>query len=131
MNHPAIAAFLVSLSLSLPSYAAAGVRAADASAAAGHDAWVERIASAQEAVDRANQRYENAVRTYGQLRHRRRARGERKAAILVEQEAARAGVAEAARSLDQTLEEARRAGVPPGRVREALARSRAPAEQAH
>jgi len=127
MNHQIFAAFLFSLSLGLPSYAAAGVTPAGTD----HDAWVERIATAQETMDRANQRYEDAVQAYGLMRHRRRARGERKAAILLEQENARAEVTKATRDLEQTLEAARRAGVPPGWVREALAKSASPAEQAH
>jgi inorganic triphosphatase YgiF len=131
MNHHIIAAFLISLSLGLPSYAASGVAPAGVTPATDHDVWVERIATAQEAMDRANQRYANAVQAYGHMRHRRRQRGERKAVILLEQENARAEVAEATHALEQTLEDARRAGVPPGWVREALAKSALPAERAH
>jgi hypothetical protein len=54
------------------------------------------------------------------MRHRRRERGEAKAEIIEEQEAAREAVTQAARGLDALLEEARRAGVPPGWIREAM-----------
>lgn len=108
-----VATFLFSLSLGLPSYAAAGVASGEPEPLSKHDAWVERIATAHEAMDRANERYANAVRSYSNMRHRRRERGELKAGILVEQENARLEMTAAARYLDTTLEEARRAGVPP------------------
>ncbi len=131
MNRQFVAAILISLSLGLPSYAASGVAPAEVTPASDHDAWVERIVAAQESMDQANQRYANAVQAYVRMRHRRRQRGERKAAVLLEQENARAEAAETTRALEQTLEAARRAGVPPGWVREALAKSAAPAQLAH
>jgi inorganic triphosphatase YgiF len=131
MNRQFVAAILISLSLGLPSYAASGVAPADVTPASDHDAWVERIVAAQESMDQANQRYTNAVQAYVRMRHRRRQRGERKAAVLLEQENARDEAAEATHTLEQTLEAARRAGVPPGWVREALAKSAAPAQLAH
>ena len=131
MNQQVVAAFLFSLSLGLPCYAAAGVSAVEAEPLTKHEAWVERIATAQQAMDDANARYENAVRAYSHMRHRRSERGQRKADVLIEQENARAEVAEAARFLDTTLEQARRDGVPPGWVREALAGSTSPAAQTH
>ncbi len=131
MNRQIVAAFLISLSLGLPSYAASGVAPADVTPASDHDAWVERIATAQESMDRANQRYAKALQAYGRMRHRRRERGERKSAVLLEQANAVAEAAEARRALEQTVEQARRAGVPPGWVREALAKSAAPAQLAH
>ena len=129
MRHQVVATLLVSLSMGLPSYAAAGI--ASGEAVPEREAWIERIALAQRSLDAANARYEAAQLAYGQMRHRRRARGERKAAILAEQEHARHSVAEAERALALALEEARRAGVPPGWVREALERSRTPAAPAH
>ena len=131
MNRQFVAAILISLSLGLPSYAASGVAPADLTPASDRDAWVERIVAAQESMDQANQRYANAVQAYVRMRHRRRQRGERKAAVLLEQENARDEAAEATLTLEQTLEAARRAGVPPGWVREALAKSAAPAQLAH
>ena len=131
MNRQIVAAFLISLSLGLPSYAASGVEPADVTPASDHDAWVERIATAQESMHRANRRYANSLQAYGRMRHRRRQRGARKSAVLLEQENARVEAAEATRALEQTLEDARRAGVPPGWVREALAKNTAPAQLAH
>jgi chromosome segregation ATPase len=52
------------------------------------------------------------------MRHRRRARGERKAAILAELEAAEKALQEAKRELAEFEAQARRDGVPPGWMRE-------------
>ena len=92
---------------------------------------MKRIADAQHALDAANTRYAQAIKSYGHLRHRRRQRGERKAEVLREQEAAREEVTVATRGLEETLEAARRAGVPPGWVREALGDVDSPAAQDH
>jgi hypothetical protein len=131
MNQQTVTAFLFSLSLGLSSYAAMGVAPAGAETATDEVAWVERIASAQAGLDRANRQYADAIRSYSQMRHRRSERGSRKAEVLDQQEQARSALTSATRTLEDTLEAARRAGVPPGWVREALARSAAPAEQAH
>ena len=61
-----------------------------------------------------------ALNAYKSMRHRRRERGEAKAAILQEQEAAEEALTRANRTLEVTLEEARRSGVPPGWIREAM-----------
>lgn len=131
MNQQIVATLLVGLSLGLPSYAAAGVTASPHETATSREAWVQRIADAQQTVDAAHTRYAQAIRSYGQMRHRRRARGERKADVLIEQEAARGDVSRATRQLEETLEAARRAGIPPGWVREGLAQNSAAAKQAH
>ncbi len=135
MNTQIVATFLVGLSLGLPSYAAAGVvTTTTGEADVEKTQWVKRITDAQHALDAANERYREAIRSYGNLRHRRRKRGERKREILEEQEAAREEVQVATRALEETLEAARRAGVPPGWVREALGevqRGPAPAAPDH
>lgn len=130
MSQQIVATFLVGLSLGLPSYAAAGVTATSTPDPL-KQTWIQRIADAQHARDEANARYSAALREYGNMRHRRRARGDKKAEILAEQETARVAAESAERGLEETLEAARRAGVPPGWVREALAKNAAPAEQAH
>ena len=131
MNQQIVATILVGLSLGLASYAAAGVTPSPAESEGEKAQWVKRIADAQHALDAANARYADAIKSYGHLRHRRRQRGEAKAEILREQEDARTEVTVATRDLEDTLEAARRAGVPPGWVREALGGATRPAAQDH
>ena len=98
--HQAVVTLLASLSLGLPSYAAAGVSASDTGA---RIEWVRRIREARAALDDAHARYAAAVHAYGDMRHRRRERGEAKAAVIEEQEAARNAVTQAAKDLDALL----------------------------
>jgi len=81
--------------------------------------WVGRIRDAQQAVEEARLREDEAAVGYGRARHKRKARGEAKRAILEERQESRGAVAEAQAKLDETMQAARRAGVPPGWVREA------------
>jgi len=81
--------------------------------------WVGRVRDAYRAVAEARSRHLAAEQAYTSMRHRPSQRGEEKAAILAERTAAEAALADAEAQLAQVLEEARRAGVPPGWIREA------------
>lgn len=131
MNQQLVVTFLVGFSLGLPSFAAAGVTASPAESPGAKTEWVKRIADAQHALDGAHTRYAQAIESYGNLRHRRRQRGAAKREVLDEREAARVEVDVATRALEETLLAARRAGVPPGWVREALGDDWSPAAQEH
>ena len=94
------------------------------------EAWQERVAEARAAVLRAQQRRTAAETAVDRMRHRRHPRGEAREALFAEREAARLGVTEAERTLEELLEEARRAGVPPGWLRAPAAQSGAAAAAA-
>jgi hypothetical protein len=93
--------------------------------------WQERVAEARELVLRAQERRDAAETAVERMRHSRHPRGEAREALFAEREAARLDVAEAERALEELLEEARRAGVPPGWLRAPAAQSdAAPAAEA-
>ena len=77
-------------------------------------AWQERLAETRTMVEEARARAAAADLAVARMRHRRRPRGEARQSLFEEREAARAALTEAERALDETLESARRAGVPPG-----------------
>lgn len=79
--------------------------------------WQERVGAARTELERARRRSEAAEEAVQQMRHRRRPRGEAREALFAEREAARAACSDAERALDELLEQARRAGVPPGWLR--------------
>ena len=115
-------AILLSFSLALPCFAAMGVNLAQAQAARTSDkeAWVTRLREANQGVANARRRSETADRTYSEMRHRNRARGEAKEQIMAEREQAAAALEAAEHQMDALVEDARRSGVPPGWIREAL-----------
>ncbi len=86
----------------------------------GREAWQQRIEQAREELARAGARHEAALEAYRDMRHRRRARGTRKQAALKERSEAEAALDDAKRHLEELLQKARRAGVPPGWIRDAL-----------
>jgi hypothetical protein len=88
-------------------------------------AWQERIDEARLALSQAERRSEAADLAVQKMRHRRKPRGEARETLFAERDAARAARADAEQALEELLEQARRAGVPPGRLRPAEA---APAE---
>ncbi len=81
--------------------------------------WQKRNQNTIRAVDHARRRYGSALAAYEKARHRRSVRGEKKKAVLAEREAAREAWAKAERQLVEFRDEARRAGVPPGYLRDA------------
>ncbi len=81
--------------------------------------WQSRHLEALHNLEHARGRYRAATAEYQQMRHRRRIRGERKAQVIAEHDAAREALEEAERVLAEFNEEARRAGVPPGWLRAA------------
>ena len=87
------------------------------------ESWQQRVAEARAELERAQQRRDAAETAVDRMRHRKHPRGEAREALFAEREAARADAAGAERALDALLDEARRAGVPPGWLR-------APAAQA-
>ncbi len=119
-----IAATLVrTVAFGLASFAASGVDLGTGAAPGGPDqsAWMNRIQQARARLSTAQDRYASAMVSYRQMKHRRRARGEQKLSILTQRKAARSELTAAQRELDALLEQARREGVPPGWLREAMA----------
>jgi hypothetical protein len=94
------------------------------------ETWVDAIRDAREELAAARGRYEEARKAYSRMRQRRKARGARKAELVQERDQAAAALAEAERGLEQLLLSARRAGVPPGWIRQAMEPESAPADQA-
>ena len=92
--------------------------------------WVKAIRDAREDLAAARGRYEEARKAYNKMKQRRKARGASKEALVQERDEAAAGLAEAERGMEQLLESARRAGVPPGWIRQAMEPESDPADQA-
>lgn len=113
---------LLSLLLAAPAQAASGVASTEPTAESPTDreSWLRRIRDARDQLGAARERYDQAVQAYGKMRHRRKARGAEKSAILDERAASSAALDAAEEDLHALLEEARRAGVPPGWIRDAL-----------
>jgi hypothetical protein len=84
------------------------------------DLWVSMIRDAREVVEAARARVIEARDAYSRMRHTNKARGERREAVRASYEQAQRELAQAEQGLDAVLERARRAGIPPGWVREAL-----------
>ncbi len=112
--------------------ALAGIPSTQARMAAPTDraTWVDAIRDAREELAAARARYEEARKAYSKMKQRRKARGARKEELVKERDEAAAALAEAERSLKQLLQSARRAGVPPGWIREAMEPESDPADQA-
>ena len=94
------------------------------------ETWVQAIRDAQEDLATARWRYEEARKSYSKMRQRRKARGARKQDLVQERDEAAAALAEAERDMEQLLVSARRAGVPPGWIRQAMPPESDPADQA-
>ncbi len=109
------------LALSGPAFAppARGATPPVSAPQVGREAWQKRIDEARDELAQARARHEAALAAYRDLRHRRRARGARKQAALKERSEAEAALDEAERRLEELLQQARRAGVPPGWIRDA------------
>lgn len=97
--------------------AASPAFAADGDTVASPESWVQEVHDAREALVEARVRVDRAVEAYQQVRHRRRQRGELKADVIAELEAAKAALPLAQARLDAALAGARRAGVAPGLLR--------------
>ena len=82
--------------------------------------WVEQIRNAQDELGTARQRYDRALEAYRRMRHRASMRGGKKAEVMQERDDAKAALDAAERGLEELLESARRAGVPPGWIRDAM-----------
>ena len=80
--------------------------------------WQGRFRAAREAVATQRARHREALDAYKQMRHRGRERGAEKHAILEELTASEVALEASENALDELFEEARRAGVPPGWMRE-------------
>lgn len=93
--------------------AAASPAVAAGAAAEEIDAWRDKLLDARERVDGARQQAATAEMAYRDARKRRR-RGAERADLLAALTAAEQELAEAEAALPALLEEARRAGVPPG-----------------
>ena len=102
------------LALALAAAAAAPPAGAGSGGQAG---WQQRVQEARDAVEQARARRDAAEDAYDEMRHRKYPRGDARAAVEAERTAAGEALAEAQRNLDTLLDQARRAGVPPGWVR--------------
>ncbi len=100
--------------------AGAATQGVDLTSASDRASWVGRIRSAQQAVDEARLRENQATIDYSRARAKRKTRGEAKREVIEEKQESRGDVEDAERHLEETLEAARRAGVPPGWVLEGL-----------
>jgi chromosome segregation ATPase len=83
-----------------------------------HDAWRERLFEARQRLENARVRFAEAQQAYQDARQRRYPRGDAKAELLAELERAEQELDRAETELPSLLEEAHRAGVPPGVLRE-------------
>ncbi len=81
-------------------------------------AWRDRLADARAAIEASQERLANAQQALGDARQRHRPRGEQKAKLYAELEAAEAELAEREKAWPDLLEEARRNGAPPALLRE-------------
>jgi multidrug resistance efflux pump len=106
----------IACALALALAAAAGAPRAGAGSG-GHAGWQERVQEARDAVEQARARRDAAEDAYDEMRHRKYPRGDARAGVEAERSAAREALTEAQRNLDTLLDQARRAGVPPGWVR--------------
>jgi hypothetical protein len=89
----------------------------EATTAAEIDQWRDTLGEASARVDAAREQVATAESAYRDARKRRR-RGAQRADLLAALEAAQTELAEAEAALPALLEEARRAGVPAGVLRE-------------
>jgi len=117
------AALTVSIAFGLSSFTASGLNTDAGTTPTNLDRshWTDRIRDARERVHTAQNLYVTAMLSYRQMRHRRRARGEEKLYVLTLRKAAQSELSSAEHDLDRLLEEARRSGVPPGWLRDAMA----------
>ena len=105
-----------------PAFAASNPTATPSVSAApelGREGWQTRIRKARAELAQARVRSERAVNSYRKVRHRGRGGGNRKREALMERNEAEEALAEAERHLEKLLDQARRAGVPPGWIRDA------------
>ncbi|HZO08127.1 MAG TPA: hypothetical protein VFC77_02015 [Myxococcota bacterium] len=111
------------LAISLVAVAAALAAGADPDDPAD---WQRRIREARAVVAQAQVRQTAAENAYTEMRHRKYPRGEARVAVAAERTAARDDAARAQRDLDLLLQQARRAGAPPGWLRATEAAPAAP-----
>ncbi len=86
-----------------------------------HDVWVDRLLEARESVEDARERVAKSRVSYSRMRARNKLRGEKRQELTAERDSAARDIEAAEARLERLLEEARRAGVPPGWIREAMA----------
>jgi septal ring factor EnvC (AmiA/AmiB activator) len=93
-----------------------------------HEAWRDRVAETRNELELARQRLDAAETAVNRMRHSQHPRGSARVALFAERDEARVDLAEAERSLEELIEQARRAGVPPGWLRAPAADSPAAPE---
>ncbi len=79
--------------------------------------WAERLEQSHVALGEAETRFARAQAAYMDWRQRKRPRGDAKAELMTELEAARVALEREQSRFPELLEQARRAGVPPGVLR--------------
>lgn len=126
-----LALLLLLAALGGPGPALAGIPSAQTQVAtpADRQTWVRTIRDAREELAAARARYEEARVAYSRMKSHRKARGTKREKLVQERDEAAVALTQAERSLEQLLESARRAGVPPGWIREAMEPSSDPADQ--
>jgi hypothetical protein len=121
VSRRALAAALAALALASPATVRAEPRAPEPvpiqPSDDDRDAWQQRVREAREAVVRAEARAREADVAYERMRHRDHPRGKGAQAVLAERTAAHQDAEASRAGLDEVLEQARRAGVPPGWLR--------------
>jgi len=130
MKHLVLALLLATLGWAGPALAGIPSTQTQVATPTDRETWVQAIRDAREDLATARSRYEEARESYGQMKHRRKARGARKQELVQERDEAAAALAETERDLEQLLLSARRAGVPPGWIRQAMEPESNPADQA-
>jgi len=113
----AIAVAAAALALPGVARAADALPTDEAAYQAEKEMWQARFREAREAVAAQRTRHRAAVEAYKEMRHRRHERGEEKQKILEELTDSEQALEESEKALQELLESARRAGVPPGWTR--------------
>jgi len=130
MKHLVLVLLLATLGWAGPALAGIPSTQTQVATPTDRETWVQAIRDAREELASARWRYEEARKSYGQMKHQRKARGARKADLVQERDEAAAALAKAESDLEQLLVSARRAGVPPGWIRQAMEPESDPADQA-
>jgi multidrug resistance efflux pump len=119
--------FIAALAFAIPA-AAVDLSASPEEIEAEKAHWIERLTESQSELADAKARYAHAQSTYQRMRTRSGSRGDKRSLVVAELRAAETALADAEANFESTLAEARRAGVPPGWIRDANShRNAAPA----
>jgi hypothetical protein len=130
MKHLVLVLLLATLGWAGPALAGIPSTQTQVATPTDRETWVQAIRNVRDDLATARWRYEEARKSYSKMRQRRKARGARKQDLVQERDEAAAALAEAEHDMEQLLLSARRAGVPPGWIRQAMEPESDPADQA-